>query len=316
MSLIRRAAPLAVFTLAVLVAVLAGAAFAAWAQDFCSVPPYPKQQSRFVVDDDNNLRTWGGAGYAKAPILDKLNKGEMVRLISQDGGWAEVVTRRGQRGFVNAKCLTAYDAFVTGKSPAGNVDSLIGCTKGTAVAPLRVDLDGDGKLETLRLTCAPGNGCVDYFLDVLAPDGRVLFAGPREGPSLLIFCSCHAGVYLPEVFFDMDGDGRKEMILLHPRSDVSPTAVEAFRFNGSGFDHVLTNKAYFAAKENPDLLRAVDYREDGPEPYRYLYGLKTDKSGELIASIAGDGASGEAVVRFTPEGLKVIRWTMPYKKWS
>lgn len=286
------------------------------AQDFCSVPPYPRTEARFVVDDGNNLRQWGGTDYAKAPVVGRLSTGEMVRLLGQDGRWAHVETRDGKRGFVNAKCLAAYDAFVTGRSPAGQVDSLIGCSRDMRVEPIRVDLDGDGRPETLRLTCAPGNGCADYFLDVHAADGRLLFAGPRDGPSFFIFCSCHAGVYMPEVFFDMDGDGRKEMILLHPRGDVSPTPVEAFRFNGSGFDHVLANKGFFASREDPDLLRAVDFKDPDAQPYRYLYALHTDKAGNLIASIAGDGASGEAQVRFTPEGLRVVRWTSPYRKWN
>ncbi|GFK94397.1 hypothetical protein NNJEOMEG_02241 [Fundidesulfovibrio magnetotacticus] len=289
---------------------------AALAQDFCSVPEYPKAEARFVVDNDNNLRQWGGADYAKAPVIGKLDAGDMVRLLSLDGRWARVRTRDGKEGWVNAKCLAPYETFVTGKSAAGNYEGLIGCGPDERVKLLKVDLDGDGRPETLRLTCESGNGCSNYFLDVLSPEGKTLFAGPREGLSYFIFCSCNAGEYLPETFFDLDGDGRKEMILLHPRSDVSPTPVEAFRFNGSGFDHVLVNKGFFGSKAEPDFLRATDYPKDPNfEPFRYLYGLKVDDKGRLIASIAGPGAAGEAEVRYTPEGFRVVRWTAPYKKW-
>jgi hypothetical protein len=66
-----------------------------------------------VIDDDNNLREWGGDNYNQAPILAILNRGDYVRVWRKQGKWVEVSTPEGVHGWVNAQCL--QDAPDTGQ---------------------------------------------------------------------------------------------------------------------------------------------------------------------------------------------------------
>ncbi|MHC1710998.1 MAG: SH3 domain-containing protein [Solidesulfovibrio sp.] len=297
-----------------LLPVLALANTHAWAMQFCG-PRFAPEQSHIVVDAGNNLRQWGGKDYASAPIVKVLDALEEVQVLRSDGKWAEVETVDGKKGFVNAKCLTPYAVFISGKSPAGG-EPLITCKEDASGTrkEIKADLDGDGRLETLRLTCQAGWGCANYFLDVYGPDGKLLFRGPRHGDSPLIFCRCHAGIYFPDIVRDIDGDGRAELLLPQPRSDVSPVPFEMFRWNGSGFTTIMTNVGLFADKDHPEVFLPVAYKDDA-DPFRYIYYFDEKERNRLVAGITGkDGKFGEAVVRFDGTAFRVVQWKLPYKK--
>lgn len=281
----------------------------------CTAPKFPREHSRIVVDDGNNLRKWGGKEYASAPILKVLKTGDEVRLIAQDAKWAEVETEEGMKGFVNAKCLAPYELFVTGKSAAGNYEALLGCGEKEKVATFLVDLDGDGKKETIRLTCESGVGCSNSFMDVLSASGQVLFKGPRHGNSPFIFCRCDAGEYQIKAAGDLDGDGKGEILTVVGPSDVSPAGFLLFRWTGAGFDEVWSESALVSSKESPDAFILSKRVFNSPEPYRYLVGVETNGEGVMVAHVAGaDGGSGEAVVTLQQKAMKVVRWAKPYKK--
>lgn len=287
----------------------------AFARPFCSAPVFAPAESRFVADDGNNLRQWGGAQYASAPVLAVLNAATEVRLIRLDGKWAEVETLEGLRGVVNAKCLVTYRDLVAGRIPDPRQIDLQGCDSGRKPIEIKADLTGDGKPETLRLTCDPGAGCVNYFLDVLASDGKTLFKGPRYGDTPLIFCECNAGVWMPGAVTDLDGDGKAEILLTSPASDVSPVAFYLFRFNGAGFDMAMKDVGYFADPSAPDFLKAVPFPAgDHPTPFRFAYIAKAKPGGPLVVTIGGqDGGYGVAEARFEPGGLRVVKWVTPYR---
>lgn len=285
------------------------------ARPFCSAPVFAPAESRFVADDGNNLRQWGGAQYASAPVLAVLNAATEVRLIRMDGKWAEVETREGLRGFVNAKCLVTYKDLVAGKIPDPRQIDLQGCDGGRKPIEIKADLDGDGKAETIRLTCDPGAGCVNYFLDVLSSDGRTLYKGPRYGDTTLIFCECNAGAWMPRAVTDLDGDGKAEILMTSPASDVSPVAFYLLRWNGSGFDMAMKDIGYFAEKSDPDFLKAVPYpKGEYPAPFRFAYIAEARPGGPLVVTIGGqDGGYGVAEVRFEPGGLRVVKWREAYR---
>jgi len=293
-----------------------GQSHEAQAEGYCTAPKFPREQSRVVVDDGNNLRKWGGKDYASAPVLKVLNSGNEVKLVRLDGKWAEVETDDGMRGFVNAKCLAPYEEFVAGKSPAGYFEQLLGCGETEKVVSLKADLDGDGRMETIRLSCESGMGCNNHFMDVLSPEGTILFKGPRHGESPLIFCGCEVGRYEIGALGDLDGDKRGELLTVKGPSDVSPAGFLLFRWNGAGFDKVWGPVRLVSEKGTPDVFRKEsDGSKSATDPFRFLVGVQSDSKGQMIAHVAGaDSGYGEAVVILRQGEVVVSKWLKAYKK--
>jgi len=72
---------------------------------FMAVASQTSAETAVVTNDNNNLRTRGGPGYQKAPILMVLNRGDYVRVWERKQNWARVSTPESVDGWVNAKCL-------------------------------------------------------------------------------------------------------------------------------------------------------------------------------------------------------------------
>lgn len=304
---------------------LAAVPAAALAQGICSAPHFAPEKSFIVVDDGNNLRERGGAGYASAAILKVINACKEVGLLRREGRWAEVETPDGLRGWINAKCLAPYAEFVAGKSAAGMDPSISGCAELDESTSFPLDLDGDGAMETMRLACAPGVGCSNFTMDITDAKGGRVFEGPKYGASPLIFCLCDAGTYWPELAGDLDGDGRAELLAQYGPSDVSVSAFYLGRWNGHGFDTARNLVALLEDPARPETFVYAPFPEgEAMSEARWIMSFSGwEANGRVRGSVyqyKGDPAKGydlyygEAV--FTPQkdGFQLDSWTKPFAK--
>lgn len=306
---------------------LAAIPAAALAQGVCSAPHFPPETSFIVVDDGNNLRQWGGADYAKAPILATLDALDEVGLLRREGRWAEVETRDGLRGWINAKCLAPRAAFLAQNADKG--DSIIsGCAEIRERTSFPLDPDGGGRQETLRLTCEPGVGCSLFTMNVVNAGGEVVFQGPSFGESPLIFCLCDAGTYWPDLVGDLDGDGRIELLAEYGPSDVSVSSFYLGRWNGRGFDTLKNQVALLEDPARPGTFVYAPYPEgEGMSEARWIMSFQgPDADGRdsrirgSVYQYKGDPAKGsdlyygEAVFAPFKDGFRLESWTKPFAK--
>ena len=97
------------------------------------------------------------------------------------------------------------------------------------------DLAGDGQALTVQwVPSVAGEDGTFYTLSVVDGAGRELWSSPRVKNSghALAFGSWDYGVSLPEALADIDGDGKLELLVPVPQSDVSPTQYRIFQWTG------------------------------------------------------------------------------------
>lgn len=130
---------------------------------------------------------------------------------------------------------------------------------------LSADLNGDGVPEQISRRKLGADSQIGTFYQLLAKDaqGTVLWKSPEvhdtEHP--LAFGEWDLGISMPQLAADVDRDGKVELLVPAPQSDVSPTTFRLFRWNGSAFvplqSKALTGKAQkgavFRWTDNPAL---------------------------------------------------------------
>ncbi len=278
-----------------------------WA-GMCSAPHFPPDRSLFVADDGNNLRQSGGPNYAKAPILAVLNAGDEVGLIDVDGKWANVETVDGVRGWISAKNLLSGQAFLK-REQAQNKDMYQECGQlGDIVTSFPMDIDGDGGLETMTLTCQPGIDCANFTMRITEIQGGIVFQGPAYGDSPLIFCQCGAGSYYPTLVGDLDGDGKAEILAEYAPSDLSASSFWLGDYDGKGFKTLLDGKSLVENPAKPGFFAFADPPMNEYESgVRWLMSFsgwsKDGKARGTVFQIRKNPQTGDATDVYTGEGL-------------
>lgn len=188
---------------------------------------------------------------------------------------------------------------------------------------LRVDLNNDGQDEIicLKVFKKSEEGCHAKLL-VTDTNGRVIWAGPEETDHQK---RSHLGFWMfgisdLETVGDFDGNGRPELLICQPQSDVRPQVYAVWEWNGKGFEYK-TDKCLINQDKSNDnfywVKPTVDYGS-----VRWISNFKHDKdslkTGKFQAQIVNisinsegtmDCSSGEAI--FTPaskEYLKAVNW--------
>lgn len=103
------------------------------------------------------------------------------------------------------------------------------------LSPLTIDLDGDGRTETVGLRAYEKDGVRYGQLVVLGADGPPRWEAPKADP--YIFLGEFDLGELSSVG-DFDGDGKIELLGTYQKSDVSPTKFRLFRWDGKKFVHL------------------------------------------------------------------------------
>jgi hypothetical protein len=175
------------------------------------------------------------------------------------------------------------------------------------------DFDGDGRRESVGWTpFASGSEGSYYQLLLFDDDGRLLWRGPRvrsdENP--LVAVSLDTGVAMPELAADTDGDGREELLIPQPQSDVSPQYYRRLRWDGRELRPMAGAALMMESPRSGRFLWDSSPRSSGT----WVDSMRRDVSGGILADItrlSPDGSRaehGRAQLRFVPGGAVVERW--------
>ncbi|MEC5128363.1 hypothetical protein VSU19_16490 [Verrucomicrobiales bacterium BCK34] len=178
------------------------------------------------------------------------------------------------------------------------------------------DLDGDGKPERVLWKPLDFFGSDKFFyLEVIDEAGAVLWTGPQERSmeNAYIFFDSHIGSSVPQLLFDVDGDGRGELLAPEPQSDVSVTFFRRLRWKDGSF-RPLSSAGLVPVEPDSDTFI---WREEDLSLGTWVsqFGGVTPE-GLVQARVTrytedGEWKGGAALLRFTPEGATVAEWVHP-----
>ncbi len=176
----------------------------------------------------------------------------------------------------------------------------------------RVDLDGDGKPEIIRLVLTGKADEGEFFhLKVLGPDMKPLWTGPKEMDSgnKLVFGNWDFGSSLPEVVGDYDGDGAVELLAPAPVSDVSPVGWRLLRWKDGGFVPVRMEPLKEYPENSGNFPWSVTEEMSGTWISHFL-SIGPDGCVARLTNFDGTAGvkAGVALMEATPKGFRLKRW--------
>jgi hypothetical protein len=188
---------------------------------------------------------------------------------------------------------------------------------GQVYESVKVDLDGDGRTETVALAAYNVDSEVESFfgrLRVLDSAGKLLWQAPSaaspEQP--FAFGAWPYGTSNLEWIGDADGDGKVELLSPAPVSDLRPPTYRRYRWNGKAFQ-ALSPKMLLEAPPGSGTFAWRDPIEwDGVTALTWA-GTLSGAPSELLAEITSyhaDGAvwGGKARMKGNGLGLTVTTW--------
>jgi len=190
---------------------------------------------------------------------------------------------------------------------------------GSIVISFTVDLNGDGKMEKVGLR-AYNKTEEEYLGQIVVSDSRgtTIWESPkmkdRNSTDPFLFGAFTAGCSLPEVVADIDGDGKIEMLITARISDVSPMPYLEFRWDGKKFVFIQEKVLMESSKGSGEFAWQKRQSHSGC----WILSFKASKGdGTFLVYIFsrrdGKEMGGQAEVRPTRSGFKVIRWVHPLK---
>ena len=282
---------------------------------------FPPGALAVVVDNGNNLRAFGGPGYAAAPILGVLDKGQAVTVLRQQGNWSEIATPDNRRGWINSACLVpaaryladprnSQDVSCPGDYPRQFTATLDPAHPGARIAVEDVPtlFGGSG-----RLAVADGSGRLLWRGPL--PD---VFRDPATADPLVYFCS-PTGAFWPSVIGDVDGDGLAEIVANDPQSDVSVSTFTLARWTGQAFAVVRRHESLVETPPGSNRYRWTPPR-DGFADARWIMGVKAlHDDGTVTATVYEYGPNlpvrfGLARLRLDAQGATLLEWIEPLRE--
>jgi len=191
--------------------------------------------------------------------------------------------------------------------------------EGSVVISFTVDLNGDGKMEKVGLR-AYNKTEEEYLGQIVVSDSRgvTIWESPkmkdRNSSDPFLFGAFNAGCSLPEIVADIDGDGKIEMLSTAPISDVSPMPFLEFRWDGRKFVFIQRKVLMESSKGSGE------FAWQKPQGYTGCW-IMNFKSGKgdgtflvyIFSRYDGKEMGGQAEVRPSKSGFKVVRWVHPLK---
>lgn len=182
---------------------------------------------------------------------------------------------------------------------------------GELTQKFQVDLNRDGRKETVALKAFTQDGVQLGQLVVLSDKGKVLWAGPKKSarpwsPTEPLVFGGEFDLGEIEVVGDLDQDGAIELLGTYQKSDLSPTRFRLLRWKDGKFVHVRSNRLVQAPQRPGTWIW-----EDRPESEVWVDRiLALEKGGLLkvrILDVRTGGLQFEETVRMNSEGFTIAR---------
>lgn len=181
---------------------------------------------------------------------------------------------------------------------------------------LSANLDDDDAMETIRWVSIDSTKSDSFYqLLVIDDDGKTLWSGPSSPTTdnAYVFFESDIGISLPQLLYDIDGDGLVELLGPEPQSDVSATFFRKMTWKNGAF-LVLSSQPLMM--ETPGSNRFTWLEGD------HSFGIWVSRFSQVTAEglvaaevtrYTEDGLfeSGVALLRFDRKGAQVEKWTTP-----
>lgn len=181
------------------------------------------------------------------------------------------------------------------------------------------DLNSDGFKEKITWQKFASTELGDYYqIVVFDSKGNTLWKAPKttDESSPFFVASLDTGVSIPELIADIDNDGKLEMLIPAPASDVSPLWYKRLKWkNGKFIPMKSAILQYNPNAKNMPLKWIYKY----PGSYSFWVMGFWKKNNKIKASIAGfypDSSSdyGEVYLHFAKRGAFIDSWIKPLKR--
>lgn len=279
----------------------------------CCPPVQAAEGPRYVIADDGyDLRSKPDA---KAPSLGSLSRGQLVTVVSRQGGFASVRTEDGRAGWVQDKVVRPESAYLT--SPRNHAE--VTCPpEMQRVFPLTPGAQGVARLVLRDVPSVLGGDAQSALTDA---SGKVLWQGAAQGAGgdpTIFFCRA-SGSYWPQAAGDLDGDGLIEILAQDPQALMGVSSFTMVRFSRD-----LTPSVSFSGRglvETPmDSGRFLWTDEDFPaSKVRWIMNVTPPAAdGSMTVPVyefgGTDGTTlrtGTARVRLEADGAYLVSWVKP-----
>lgn len=178
--------------------------------------------------------------------------------------------------------------------------------KGTNYQVTRIDLNADGKLEKVGLSCFEVKESGWYSrLTVWNSQGQKIWQSTPAKVGVWAFGGWDWGISELQWVGDIDGDGAVEAISPAPISDVSPVQFRVYRWSGKAFHHLRT------ASLLPTSSREFGWSQKS-QSSTWIGAFKKGKIGVIWTSgPGGEVQLKEARLAPSSQGFRVLEWLKP-----
>lgn len=164
------------------------------------------------------------------------------------------------------------------------------------VSPLKTDLDGDGRLETVALRSYEKAGETYGQLVVFRHDGQLLWQAPRHGEAFVFLGPYDRGTL--ELLYRHQG--KVWLLASYQKSDVRPTRFRLFVWS-QGFKHV-RDGALLPANQRPATFEWAE----NPGASRWIDQFLGEQDGLLEVRVTDLQARASEQIKLRPDGDEFV----------
>ncbi len=246
---------------------------------------------------------------------------DAFRVLERREGWARIVQHHGDggrtEGWISADALLPLADYLLDPAyrdavlcPAESPDYTEALNPATLAAGVPLALDPARKDARLYMRLAPTLRGGGGILEVRGPDGTLLWSSPGMGPKIVdrppdgaFYCG-PMGFRWPQQVGDMDGDGRAELLVHHPQTEMGPGTYTLLRWTGSAFEPLLSARQLIqpGSPDSPiwKLRPLGDEEAELPSAVSWVDGWPAiQEDGTLIGHVEHSAPQGDGTLRWS-----------------
>lgn len=182
---------------------------------------------------------------------------------------------------------------------------------------LRADLNGDGVMEQISRRKLGSDTQLGTFYQIVVRNAQsdILWKSPEvlDANHPLAFGEWDFGISLPQLAADVDRDGKVELLVPAPQSDVSPTTFRMLKWTGSVFEPYQA-KSLVGKGQKGVVFRWTDSPSTSAFWVDSWLGISAEGGWVVKLTMlpsSGSVVSALAVLSTKGDGFELIRWIEP-----